>query len=48
MIMGLDTPTAATSTGKGKHFKNLRGPFEKSGALLEAKAIHPGRSARAH
>jgi ABC-2 type transport system ATP-binding protein len=33
---------------KGKHFKNLQWPLREVGALLEAKAIHPGRSARAH
>jgi ABC-2 type transport system ATP-binding protein len=48
MIMGLDTPTAGDVTVKGKHFKNLQWPLREVGALLEAKAIHPGRSARAH
>jgi len=48
MIMGLDAPTAGDATVKGKHFKNLQWPLREVGALLEAKAIHPGRSARAH
>ncbi len=48
MIMGLDMPTAGDVTVKGKHFKNLQWPLREVGALLEAKAIHPGRSARAH
>ena len=48
MIMGLDAPTAGDVTVKGKHFKDLRWPLREVGALLEAKAIHPGRSARAH
>ena len=48
MIMGLDAPTAGDVTVKGKHFKNLQWPLREVGALLEAKAIHPGRSARAH
>jgi ABC-2 type transport system ATP-binding protein len=48
MIMGLDTPTAGDVTVKGKHFKNLQWPLREVGALLEAKAIHPGRSARSH
>jgi ABC-2 type transport system ATP-binding protein len=48
MIMGLDVPTAGDVTVKGTHFKNLKWPLREVGALLEAKAIHPGRSARAH
>jgi ABC-2 type transport system ATP-binding protein len=48
MIMGLDAPTAGDVTVKGKHFKNLQWPLREVGALLEAKAIHPGRSARSH
>jgi ABC-2 type transport system ATP-binding protein len=48
MIMGLDTPTAGDVTVKGKHFNHLAWPLREVGALLEAKAIHPGRSARAH
>src|SRR5271154_2104759 len=48
MIMGLDMPSAGDVTVKGKHFKNLQWPLHEVGALLEAKAIHPGRSARAH
>ena len=48
MIMGLDAPPAGDVTVKGKHFKNLQWPLREVGALLEAKAIHPGRSARSH
>jgi ABC-2 type transport system ATP-binding protein len=48
MIMGLDMPTAGDVTVKGKHFNHLAWPLREVGALLEAKAIHPGRSARAH
>jgi ABC-2 type transport system ATP-binding protein len=48
MIMGLDAPTAGDVTVKGKHFKSLQWPLREVGALLEAKAIHPGRSARSH
>jgi ABC-2 type transport system ATP-binding protein len=48
MIMGLDMPTAGDVTVKGKHFKNMQWPLREVGALLEAKAIHPGRSARSH
>jgi ABC-2 type transport system ATP-binding protein len=48
MIMGLDSPTAGDVIVKGKHFKDLQWPLHEVGALLEAKAIHPGRSARSH
>src|SRR5271170_7979537 len=48
MIMGLDAPTAGDVTVKGQHFKDLHWPLHEVGALLEAKAIHPGRSARSH
>jgi ABC-2 type transport system ATP-binding protein len=48
MIMGLDAPTAGDVTVKGQHFADLRWPLREVGALLEAKAIHPGRSARSH
>ena len=48
MIMGLDAPTAGDVTVKGRHFQDLRWPLREVGALLEAKAIHPGRSARTH
>jgi ABC-2 type transport system ATP-binding protein len=48
MIMGLDAPTSGDVTVKGKHFKDLHWPLHEVGALLEAKAIHPGRSARSH
>ena len=41
-------PTSGDVTVKGKHFRDLSWPFREVGALLEAKAIHPGRSARAH
>jgi ABC-2 type transport system ATP-binding protein len=48
MIMGLDAPSAGDVTVKGLHYHDLPWPLHEVGALLEAKAIHPGRSARAH
>ncbi|MDO4790962.1 MAG: ABC transporter ATP-binding protein [Buchananella hordeovulneris] len=48
MIMGLDTPTAGTVTVNGKPFRQHSNPAQQVGALLDAKGIHPGRSARAH
>jgi len=48
MIMGLDVPTGGDVTVNGRHYRDLPWPLHEVGALLEAKAIHPGRSARAH
>lgn len=48
MIMGLDHPTAGRVTVNGQDYHDLAWPLREIGSLLEAKAIHPGRSARAH
>jgi len=48
MILGLDRPDAGTARVNGKNYHDLRWPLREVGALLEAKAFHPGRSARAH
>ncbi len=48
MIMGLDAPSGGNVTVNGHCYQDLRWPLHEVGALLEAKAIHPGRSARAH
>src|SRR5665213_775985 len=48
MIMGLDTPNAGDVTVNDQHYHDLSWPLREVGALLEAKAIHPGRSAYAH
>jgi ABC-2 type transport system ATP-binding protein len=48
MVMGLDAPNAGDVTVNGRHYHDLPWPLREVGALLEAKAIHPGRSARAH
>ena len=48
MVMGLDHPDAGTVTIDGKRFHDLQWPLREVGALLEAKAIHPGRSAYNH
>ena len=48
MIVGLDAPDAGDVTVNGRHYHDLPWPLHEVGALLEAKAIHPGRSARAH
>jgi ABC-2 type transport system ATP-binding protein len=48
MIMGLDRPTSGTGTVNGKPYRQHRAPLREVGALLEASAVHPGRSARSH
>jgi ABC-2 type transport system ATP-binding protein len=48
MVVGLDAPTSGQVTVDGHPYRDLRFPLRHVGALLEAKAIHPGRSARDH
>jgi ABC-2 type transport system ATP-binding protein len=48
MILGLDGPASGTVTVLGRRYHDLPWPLQEVGGLLEAKAIHPGRSARAH
>ena len=48
MIVGLAEPTAGSVTVNGRHYRDLAAPLHEVGALLEAKAVHPGRSAFNH
>ena len=48
MIMGLDFPHAGQARIGGRRYRELRWPLREVGAVLEARALHPGRSARAH
>ncbi|WP_328562786.1 ABC transporter ATP-binding protein [Streptomyces coelicoflavus] len=48
MIMGLDRPTSGEALIHGKPYSALKHPLREVGALLEAKALHPGRSAQSH
>ncbi|MEU6247952.1 ABC transporter ATP-binding protein [Glycomyces sp. NPDC047010] len=48
MILGLDRPTAGTVTVNGKTYDRHAAPMHEIGALLEAKSVHPGRSAVGH
>jgi ABC-2 type transport system ATP-binding protein len=48
MIIGLDRPTAGSATVNGRPYRKHAAPLCVAGALLEAKAIHKGRPARAH
>jgi ABC-2 type transport system ATP-binding protein len=48
LILGLDAADHGTVTVAGRVYHDLRFPLREVGALLEAKAFHPGRSAKAH
>jgi ABC-2 type transport system ATP-binding protein len=48
MVLGLDRPTSGSVTVNGRRYAETPAPLREVGALLEAHAIHPGRSARAH
>jgi ABC-2 type transport system ATP-binding protein len=48
MILGLDAPTGGQVRIDGKRYKDLHHPLRMVGALLDAKWVHPNRSARAH
>ncbi|MFF2407122.1 ABC transporter ATP-binding protein [Streptomyces sp. NPDC058092] len=48
MIVGLDTPTSGSVTVNGKRYAQLPAPLHEIGALIDAKAVHPGRTARNH
>jgi ABC-2 type transport system ATP-binding protein len=48
MVVGLDAPNSGVSKINGRSYESLGWPLQEVGALLEAKAIHPGRSARGH
>jgi len=48
MILGLDRPSAGSVTIDGRSYRDLRAPMREVGALLDPKAAHPGRTARAH
>ena len=48
MIVGLDAPTGGTVTVNGKRYAEHRAPLREVGVLLEARAVHPGRTAANH
>ncbi|WP_216212030.1 ABC transporter ATP-binding protein [Amycolatopsis aidingensis] len=48
MMLGLDSPTAGQVRIGGKRYDELRHPLRTVGALLDARWVHPNRSARAH
>lgn len=48
MVMGLDAPSGGSVTIDGRPYASLRRPMFEVGAMLEANAIHEGRSAYNH
>src|SRR3989440_1645792 len=48
LILGLDRPTSGDVTVNGRHYRDHSAPLHEVGALLEARSIHTGRSARNH
>lgn len=48
MVLGLDRPTSGTATIGGRTYRELTDPLRTVGALLDAKQVHPNRTARNH
>ncbi|MDA0638389.1 ATP-binding cassette domain-containing protein [Nonomuraea sp. MCN248] len=48
LILGLDRPTAGAATIGGKPYRRLGAPLHTVGSMLDAKAVHPGRTAYNH
>jgi ABC-2 type transport system ATP-binding protein len=48
LILGPGRPEAGRVRVGGRRYRELRWPLREVGAMLEARAFHPGRSARSH
>ncbi len=48
LILGLDAPNAGSLSVNGRAYRDHAAPLHEVGAMLEARAIHPGRSAFSH
>ncbi|MBB5080405.1 ABC-2 type transport system ATP-binding protein [Nonomuraea endophytica] len=48
LVLGLDAPTSGQALVNGGRYADLRRPLHEVGALLDAGAVHPGRSAYNH
>jgi ABC-2 type transport system ATP-binding protein len=48
MILGLDAPTSGSVTVNGRPYREHAAPLREVGALLDARSVHPGRSAYHH
>ncbi|NBE94799.1 ATP-binding cassette domain-containing protein [Nonomuraea sp. KC401] len=48
LILGLDRPASGTALVGGVPYRKIKNPLRTVGALLDARALHPGRSGQAH
>ncbi len=48
MLLGLDTPTSGRAVVNGRSYADHAAPLHEVGAMLEARAIHTGRTAFNH
>ncbi len=48
LILGLDAPSSGSVTVNGKPYQRHAAPLREVGALLDARSVHPGRSANNH
>ncbi len=48
LILGLDRPSSGDVTIGGRHYRDLPAPMHEVGALLDAQAVHPRRTAAHH
>lgn len=48
VMLGLDRPSKGSTTINGRSYHDFPAPLREVGALIDAKAVHPGRSARNH
>ena len=48
LILGLDAPDSGVALVNGRPYREHRAPLAEVGALLEARSVHPGRSAYNH
>ncbi|WP_432561681.1 ATP-binding cassette domain-containing protein [Kineococcus sp. SYSU DK003] len=48
MVLGLERPTSGTVTVDGQRYADLPAPLRTVGAMLDARSVHPGRTAFRH
>jgi ABC-2 type transport system ATP-binding protein len=48
MILGLDLPSSGSVLVNGRGYQGIVWPLHEIGALLDARAVHPGRTAHRH
>lgn len=48
VLLGLDLPSSGSATINGQRYRDLKNPLSVVGALLDARSVHPGRTAGSH